>query len=122
KKATEGGNINAQSNLGYCYEKGIGTPVDHQKAFGSFAKAAENGHLRAQVVARRLRRSSVDEKSAKSVEDLRALNDTIDDLVEVTEYFSRIPFEKFSNIKFAAQGGYGTIYEADMMPLKMNDQ
>src|ERR1043165_8604559 len=46
-RAAENGNIDAQYNLGYLYEKGEGTEKDLEKAFYWYQKAAENGNLNA---------------------------------------------------------------------------
>ncbi|EXX66637.1 hypothetical protein RirG_121900 [Rhizophagus irregularis DAOM 197198w] len=42
------GNLDAQFELGYCYEFGIGTEVDKTKAFELYNIAAKRGHIIAQ--------------------------------------------------------------------------
>ncbi|RHZ44900.1 hypothetical protein Glove_707g76 [Diversispora epigaea] len=42
------GNSDGQNNLGYCYEKGIGTTKDEEKAFQWYLKSAEGGNLMGQ--------------------------------------------------------------------------
>ncbi|GBC52593.2 Sel1 repeat family protein [Rhizophagus irregularis DAOM 181602=DAOM 197198] len=42
------GFLDAQVELGYCYDKGIGTEVNKTKAFESYKMAAEKGHITAQ--------------------------------------------------------------------------
>ncbi len=49
KKAAENGNLNAKIQLGYCYEKGIGTEINKEKAFELYKEAAENGNLNAKI-------------------------------------------------------------------------
>ncbi|KAG9297848.1 hypothetical protein G9A89_006789 [Geosiphon pyriformis] len=44
----EAGNSNAQYNLGICYEKGLGTTKNFEKAFELYSKAAEAGNSNAQ--------------------------------------------------------------------------
>ena len=43
KKAAEQGNVDAQCNLGICYDKGIGVEQDSVEAAKWFRKAAEQG-------------------------------------------------------------------------------
>ncbi len=42
------GDVRAQSNLGYLYEKGKGVPQDHVEAVSWYRKAADNGDAKAQ--------------------------------------------------------------------------
>ncbi len=42
------GDVRAQSNLGYLYEKGKGVPQDHVEAVSWYKKAADNGDAKAQ--------------------------------------------------------------------------
>ncbi|MDB6033421.1 MAG: hypothetical protein JWM16_3759 [Verrucomicrobiales bacterium] len=44
----EAGDPVAQFNLGYCFEMGQGTPVDHESAFRWYLRAAKQGYPRAQ--------------------------------------------------------------------------
>ncbi|EXX71852.1 uncharacterized protein OCT59_028772 [Rhizophagus irregularis] len=48
KKSADQGFLDAQVELGYCYDKGIGTEVNKTKAFESYKMAAEKGHITAQ--------------------------------------------------------------------------
>jgi len=48
KKSAEKGNVDAQAELGYCYDMGIGTDINKVKAFELYKKAADNGHIIAQ--------------------------------------------------------------------------
>ena len=48
RKAAERGNVNAQCNLGICYDKGIGVEQDSVEAAKWFRKAAEQGDAEAQ--------------------------------------------------------------------------
>ncbi len=48
QKAAEKGNINAEIELGKCYEKGIGVDIDNKTAFNYFYKAGCKGSSRAQ--------------------------------------------------------------------------
>lgn len=43
QKAAEQGLASGQNNLGYCYQHGIGTNKDAEKAFACYQKAAEQG-------------------------------------------------------------------------------
>ena len=45
--AAELGHLEAQYQLGYCYENGIGVPINVEKAKFWYAKAAERGHATA---------------------------------------------------------------------------
>ena len=42
--AAEQGHLEAQYQLGYCYENGIGVPINVDRAKFWYAKAAERGH------------------------------------------------------------------------------
>ena len=48
RKAAEQGNVKAQNNLGFCYERGHGVPRDFIQSAGWFMKAATQGHVSAQ--------------------------------------------------------------------------
>ena len=48
KIAAEGGNSEAQTRLGYCYEKGEGTPQSYSQAEKMYRLAAEKGFAKAQ--------------------------------------------------------------------------
>ena len=48
RKAAEDGDVNAQYNLGSCYENGEGVAKDQVEAVKWFYKAAEQGHPEAQ--------------------------------------------------------------------------
>ena len=48
KKRAEQGDAQAQSNLGFLYDNGYGTPQDHKAAIKWFAKSAEQGNADAQ--------------------------------------------------------------------------
>ena len=48
KRDAEKGNAEAQYNLGFCYEEGIGVTKDEKKAFEWYQRAAEQGHATAQ--------------------------------------------------------------------------
>ena len=45
KEYAEQGDARAQKNLGYCYEKGIGTSKNEQEAFRWYMKSAEQEYL-----------------------------------------------------------------------------
>ena len=47
-RAAEGGNIQAQYNLGLCYYTGTGVTVDYSVAVKNFTQAAEGGNCEAQ--------------------------------------------------------------------------
>jgi TPR repeat protein len=49
RKAAEQGNMNAQYNLGNCYENGNGVPQDYKKAAEWYTKAADQGDMDAQL-------------------------------------------------------------------------
>ncbi len=48
KKAAEAGQVNAQNNLGFLYQNGIGVPQDFAKAVELYQKAARQGNAAAQ--------------------------------------------------------------------------
>ena len=48
KEKAEQGDKEAQYQVGRCYEKGEGVPVDKEKAVEWYKKAAEQGHAEAQ--------------------------------------------------------------------------
>lgn len=45
--AAEQGDSNSLLNLGYCYDEGVGTEIDKQKALSCYKRAAENGDVAA---------------------------------------------------------------------------
>jgi hypothetical protein len=47
-KAAEEGNLDAQTNIGFHYQNGIGIPKDENKAFQWYMKAAKGGNIDAQ--------------------------------------------------------------------------
>ncbi|RHZ67389.1 hypothetical protein Glove_301g66 [Diversispora epigaea] len=47
-KSAEGGDSDAQNNLGRCYSNGIGITKDEEKAFQWYLKSAEEGNLKGQ--------------------------------------------------------------------------
>jgi uncharacterized protein len=48
QKAADQGHAEAQYNLGFCYDKGVGVAQSFVKAFHWFQKAANQGHAEAQ--------------------------------------------------------------------------
>ena len=48
QKAAESGHIEAQNNLGYCYQNGIGVEKNEVKAFEWYEKSAKQGDSNAQ--------------------------------------------------------------------------
>ena len=48
RRAPEQGHADAQSNLGWMYDKGEGVPQDHKAAVQWYRRAAEQGHADAQ--------------------------------------------------------------------------
>lgn len=48
KKSAKRGNAEAQYNLGYCYEKGVGVEIDQNQAIKWYQKSAEQNHLDAE--------------------------------------------------------------------------
>ena len=48
KQAAEEGYVDAQNDLGYCYDKGYGVPQDYKEAVKWYRKAAEQGNAYAQ--------------------------------------------------------------------------
>lgn len=48
RREAEAGNTRQQHNLGVLYTLGLGVPLDHQKAFGWFTKAANEGLMESQ--------------------------------------------------------------------------
>ena len=57
-QAAENGNMNAQYNVGICYEYGKGVEIDLDKAIEWYTKAADLGH----------------EKAKKALEELQSQN------------------------------------------------
>ena len=49
RREAEAGNTRQQHNLGVLYTLGLGVPLDHQKAFGWFTKAANDGLKESQL-------------------------------------------------------------------------
>ena len=48
-KAAKQGDAYAQTNLGVCYEEGMGVEIDQKKAVEWFTKAAEQGNADAEI-------------------------------------------------------------------------
>ena len=49
RKAAELGNAEAQNNMGYLYDNGMGVPELEGEAIGWYSKAAEQGHIPAMI-------------------------------------------------------------------------
>ena len=47
-QSAKGGNPNAQFQLGYCYQHGVGMVKDYKRAFKWYLRAAEGGNSNAQ--------------------------------------------------------------------------
>ncbi|HEV2185583.1 MAG TPA: toll/interleukin-1 receptor domain-containing protein [Stellaceae bacterium] len=48
RQAADQGNTNAQTHVGYLYEKGLGVPQNYSEALSWYRKAADRGHAAAQ--------------------------------------------------------------------------
>ncbi len=48
RQAANSGTANAQYCLGYCYERGIGTSINHEEALKNYTRAALQNHAKAQ--------------------------------------------------------------------------
>ena len=101
EQAAENDNHNAMYNLAKHYKNGEGTEKDLEKAFYWFQKAAENGNDNAMRVFLPNENKVVDDFTKYTL-----INNDQRGKMEFVPYF------KFNNIEFVAEGGFSKIYKA----------
>ncbi|RHZ55008.1 hypothetical protein Glove_421g46 [Diversispora epigaea] len=114
-RSAEGGNSHGQQKLGYFYQNGIGTTKDEEKAFKWFLKSAEGGnHMGQNNLGWYSKLIEIPKWTSGNYDVDKIIQMTqSDENAKQWEIWRWIDYSKLKNVKYLAEGGFGSIWKAE---------